>query len=197
MRFHRVLTLIEVGLTLSASACQSAPRSTPPPMVPPTPIGAPTPEVLELDQGERFVRRGSSDSTSVSILKVDGRNGGSPDLVMGYERLAPGRTIMPHRHLLADEIIFVHEGSGIAEVGELKKSFGTGATIYIPRNVRVSVHNTGSVPLAIAFFFSKPGFDAYLRDTSVPSGQPITPMSSEELAAIRARHRWHVVYEQP
>jgi mannose-6-phosphate isomerase-like protein (cupin superfamily) len=162
-----------------------------------TPIVAPTPEVLELDQGERYVRRGSMDSTNVSILKVDGQNGGSADLVMGYERLAPGRTIAPHRHLLADEIIFVHEGSGIAEVGDLKKSFGAGATIYIPKNVRVSVHNTGSVPLAIAFFFSKPGFDAYLRDTSVPSGQPITPMSGEELAAIRARHRWHVVYEQP
>jgi mannose-6-phosphate isomerase-like protein (cupin superfamily) len=197
MRFHRALRLTEVALTLSAAACNSAPRSTPPTMAHLTPIVAPTPEVLELDQGERFVRRGSRDSANVSIVKVDGQNGGSADLVMGYERLAPGRTIMPHRHLLADEIIFVHEGSGIAEVGELKKSFGTGATIYIPKNVRVSVHNTGAVPLAIAFFFSKPGFDAYLRETSVPSGQPITPMSSEELAAIRARHRWHVVYEQP
>jgi mannose-6-phosphate isomerase-like protein (cupin superfamily) len=166
-------------------------------MAHPTEAVAPTPEVLELGQGERRVRRGSRDSTAVTILKVDGRNGGSPDLVMGYELIAPGRTIMPHRHLVADEIIFVHEGSGIAEVGELKKPFGTGATIYIPRNVRVSVHNTGAVPLAVAFFFSKPGFEAYLRDTSVPEGQPIPPLSSEELAAIRARHRWHVVYEQP
>jgi quercetin dioxygenase-like cupin family protein len=197
MRFHRTLRLTEIALTLSTAACNAAPRSTPSSMAHLTPIVASTPEVLELDQGERFVRRGSSDSANVSILKVDGQNGGSANLVMGYERLAPGRTIAPHRHLLADEIIFVHEGSGIAEVGELKKSFGTGATIYIPKNVRVSVHNTGSVPLAIAFIFSTPGFDAYLRETSVPSGRPITPMSSEELTAIRARHGWHVVYEQP
>lgn len=197
MRCHRMLRLTEVALTLSAAACHSAPRNNPPSMAHRTPIAAPMPEVLELGEGERRVRRGSSDSTNVSILKVDGQNGGSPDLVMGYERLAPGRTIAPHRHLLADEIIFVHEGSGMAEVGELKKPFGTGATIYIPKNVRVAIHNTGFVPLAIAFFFSKPGFDAYFRDTSVPSGQPIPPMSREELTAIRARHRWHVVYEQP
>jgi len=197
MKFHRGSRLAEGALILTAAACHSTPRSTPPNMGHPTPNVAPTPEVLELDQGERRVRRGSRDSTAVTILKVDGRNGGSPDLVMGYEKVAPGRTIMPHRHLLADEIIFVHEGSGVAEVGELNKPFGAGATIYIPKNTRVSVHNTGSVPLAIAFFFSKPGFEAYLRDTSVPEGQPIPPMSSEELAAIRARHRWHVVYEQP
>jgi mannose-6-phosphate isomerase-like protein (cupin superfamily) len=197
MRFQRVLRLTGIALTLSAAACHSAPPGRPPSVEHPTRTVAPMPEVLELNQGERRVRRGSRDSTEVTILKVDGQNGGSPDLVMGYEHVAPGRTIMPHRHLVADEIIFVHEGSGVAEVGELKKPFGTGATIYIPKNVRVSVHNTGSVPLAIAFFFSKPGFEEYLRDTSVPAGQPIPPMSSEELAAIRARHRWHVVYEQP
>jgi mannose-6-phosphate isomerase-like protein (cupin superfamily) len=197
MRFHRVFKLPEVALTLIAAACHSAARRTPPTIAHPTPTVAPTPEVLELDQGERRVRRGSRDSTGVFILKVDGQNGGSPDLVMGYENVVPGRTIMPHRHLVADEIIFVHEGSGVAEVGELKKPFGPGATIYIPKNVRVSVHNTGPVPLAIAFFFSKPGFEAYMRDTSVPEGQPVPPMSREELAAIRARHRWHVAYEQP
>jgi mannose-6-phosphate isomerase-like protein (cupin superfamily) len=196
MRFPRVSALAGIALTLGVGACQSAPGATPANMAHATPPAAATPEVLELNQGERRVRRGSKDSTEVTILKVDARNGGSPDLVMGYELVAPGRTIMPHRHLVADEIIFVHEGSGVAEVGELKEPFGTGATIYIPKNVRVSVHNTGSVPLAIAFLFSKPGFEAYLRDTSVPSGQPIPPMSSEELAAIRARHRWHVQYEQ-
>jgi mannose-6-phosphate isomerase-like protein (cupin superfamily) len=197
MRFHRAVRLTGIALTLSAVACHSAARSTPPAGEHLTPTVAPTPEVLEVNQGERRVRRGAKDSAEVTILKVDGRNGGSSDMVMGYEHVAAGRTIMPHRHLVADEIIFVHEGSGVAEVGEVTKPFGTGATIYIPKNVRVSIHNTGSVPLAIAFFFSKPGFEAYLRDTSVPAGQPIPPMSSEELAVIRARHRWHVVYEQP
>src|SRR5262249_49822548 len=157
------LHLANVALALSATACRSTPPT--PQMSHPTPTVAPTPEVLELDQGERRVRRGSTDAF---VLKVDGQNGGSTDLVMGYERVAAGRTIAPHRHLVADEIIFVHEGSGVAELGAKQTPFGPGATIYIPKNVRVSIHNTGPGPLSIVFFFSKPGFEAYLRDTSVP-----------------------------
>lgn len=193
MRIRRAVYLADVVLALTTAACHPARRSTPM-MANATPIVAPTPEVLELEQGERRVRRGT---TAGAILKVDGQNGGSRDLVMGFERLPPGRTIAAHRHLIADEIIFVHQGSGVAELGDRQTPFGTGATIYIPKNVRVSIHNTGSVPLAIAFFFSKPGFEAYIRDTTVPEGQPAPPMSTEELAAIRARHRWHVVYERP
>ena len=196
MRISRGLHVIEFALAAPVLACHPAPRGasmeahTPPTV-------APTPEVLALTEGERRVRRGAGPTAYPFILKVDGQNGGSRDLVMGYEDVPAGRTIAPHRHLIADEIIFVHAGVGMAEVGDQKTPFGPGATIYIPKNVRVSVHNTGTGPLSIAFFFSKPGFEAYLRDTSVPEGQPAPPMSSEERAAIRARHQWHVVYEQP
>ena len=51
------------------------------------------------------------------ILKVDRQNGGSPDLVTGYEDIAPGHAIPPHRRLVADDIIFVHRGSGVVELG--------------------------------------------------------------------------------
>jgi len=159
---------------------------------------APTPLVLALDEGERRVRRGQTTGlSSPFILKVDALNGGSRDLVMGYEDVAPGQVIAAHRHEVADEIIFVHAGSGVVELGARVTPFSTGATIYIPKHVRVAVRNTGTGPLSIAFVFSKPGFEAYLRDTSVPEGQPVTPMSPEERSAIRARHRWHTVYEQP
>jgi len=87
------------------------------------------------------------------ILKVDRQNGGSPELVMGYEELPPGQVISPHRHLLADEIIFVHRGSGVATVGGREAPIELGATVYIPRNVRITLRNTGTGPLAIAFFF--------------------------------------------
>jgi quercetin dioxygenase-like cupin family protein len=116
---------------------------------------------------------------------------------MGYEDLPPGYVIPPHRHLLADEIIFVHRGSGIASLGEREAPVSAGATIYIPRNVTISLRNTGATPLGIAFIFSKPGFEDLLRDTSVLEGQQVTPMSTEELARSRDRHRSHVVYQQP
>ncbi len=158
---------------------------------------APRPLVLAVEEGERRVRRGQATGlSSPFILKVDALNGGSPDLVMGYEDVAPGQAIAAHRHEVADEIIFVHAGSGVVELGARATPFSTGATLYIPKHVRVAVRNTGTVPLSIAFVFSRPGFEAYLRDTSVPEGQPATPMSPEERSAIRARHQWHTVYDQ-
>ena len=193
MRSRHCLSLIAGMLCLAVVACRHSPHNLAT-MGPTASTVPPTPEVLQLDQGERRTRRGSTD---VVILKVDTHNGGSSDLVMGYELVPLGHTIAPHRHLDADEIIFVHDGSGVADLGGRRTTFGPGATIYIPRNVRISVQNTGAVPLAIAFFFSRPGFDAYLRDVSVPEGQPAPPMSTEERAAIRARHGAHVVYEQP
>ncbi len=135
--------------------------------------------------------------SSPFILKVDARNGGSPDLMMGYEDIAPGQAIAPHRHQLADEIIFVHQGTGVVEVDTQVLPFSTGATIYVPKQVRVTLRNTGAGPVSIAFVFSKPGFEEYLRDTSVPEGQPVTPLSVDERRTIRARHQWHTVYEQP
>jgi mannose-6-phosphate isomerase-like protein (cupin superfamily) len=157
-----------------------------------------TPLVLSVEEGERRVRRPrASGLSSPFILKVDQRNGGSPDLVMGYEDIAPGHMIVPHRHLMADEIIFVHRGTGTVDIADRQASFGPGATIYLPRNVRISVRNTGTEPLSIAFIFSKPGFEQYLREASVSEGQPAPPLSQEERAAIRERHRSHVLYEQP
>ena len=156
----------------------------------------PAPLVLAVHEGERRVRRFGVSAPSF-IVKVDRRNGGSGDLMMGYEDLPPGGVIPPHRHLVADEIIFVHRGSGVVQLGDRRTEFGPGATIYIPKDVRVTLRNTGAEPLSIAFIFSKPGFEEYLREMSAPEGQPFVPLSETELAAIRERHRTHTVYERP
>jgi len=158
-----------------------------------------TPLVLAQNEGERRVRRTPQaiGLSSPFILKVDGRNGGSADLVMGYEDIPPGQAISAHRHQVADEIIFVHRGSGIVELGARAVAFNSGATIYIPKHVRIAMRNTGTEPISIAFVFSKPGFEEYLRDTSVPEGQPVVPLSADERRAIRDRHQRHTVYERP
>lgn len=197
MQLHGRSSVVAVLLLLSGESCRPAPSGR---ILMPqgTAAVAPTPLVLALEEGERRVRRGQSTGlSSPFILKVDGRNGGSPDLVMGYEDIPPGQSIAPHRHLVADEIIIVHAGMGVVELGEQQTPFGPGATIYIPKDVRVSVRNTGSAPLSIAFIFSKPGFEAYLRETSVPEGEPVVPLSEAERETIRARHRWHTVYDRP
>jgi oxalate decarboxylase/phosphoglucose isomerase-like protein (cupin superfamily) len=97
---------------------------------------------------------------------------------------------------MADEIIFVHKGSSVAELGAQRTPFAEGATIFIPRDVRISLRNTGTLPLSIAYFFSKPGFEQLQRETSVREGEPAPFLSEEGRAEIRARHKWHTVYEQ-
>jgi Cupin domain len=103
-------------------------------------------------------------------------------LVMGYEELAPGQSIRPHRHLTADEIIFVHAGSGLVFLGDREAQVNAGGTVYIPANTRISLRNTGNVPLAIAYIFSKPGFEDIQRENSVLEGQPATVITPEERA---------------
>ena len=185
-------TILVLGASCQPTRGQSTAQEHSAAMVPATPL------VLAQNEGERRVRRAQGIGLSAPfILKVDGRNGGSPNLVMGYEDIPPGQGITPHRHEVADEIIFVHRGSGIVELGARTVAFSSGATIYIPKHVRIAVRNTGTEPVSIAFVFSKPGFEEYLRETSVPEGQPVVPLSAEERRAIRVRHQWHTVYERP
>ncbi len=160
-----------------------------------------TPLILAADSGERRVRRPGPTQlgvlTTPFILKVDRRNGGSPDLVMGMEDIAPGAGIPPHRHLVADEIVFIHRGAGVVELGDRRSPVAEGATVYIPRNVRITLRNTGSVPMTIVFTFSKPGFEELMRENSVLEGQPVLALTDAERRATRAKHAWHTVYEQP
>jgi len=151
--------------------------------------------VLQSGEGERRVRRNAGKGPF--IIKVDRQNGGSPDLVMGYEDIAPGAEIQLHRHLIADEILFVYRGEGTASLNGRKAHVSPGATIYVPRNVTIGLVNDGTEPLGITFTFSKPGFEELMRDNSVLEGQPVIPMSAEERAQIQAKHRWHTIAGPP
>ena len=152
-----------------------------------------TPLILATGEGERRIRRVMGGA--LAIIKVDRRNGGSPALMMGYEEIPPGQAIQAHRHPAMDEIVFVHRGTGAAELDDRTASVGPGATIYIPQATRVTLRNTGTEPLAIAYFFSEPGYEEYLRDTSVREGEAAPVLSGPELAQIRERHRAHIVFD--
>lgn len=159
------------------------------------------PLILADSEGERRLHRpppaALSNLAAPFILKVDRRNGGAPEFVLFTEDIAPGQAIPPHRHPDADEILFIHGGIGVAAIGDQVATVTSGAVIYLPRNTIVRLRNTGAEPLRIVAIFSQPGYEEYMRDISVPAGQAAVPLSVTELAAIRARHRAHVVYEQP
>jgi len=158
------------------------------------PADAQIPLVLKENEGERRVRR--IGGIARFTIKVDPITARSPRLVMVTEAIAPNEGIPAHVHPSEDEMIFVHSGTGTVELGNRHESVTAGATVYIPRATRIALRNTGSIPLEIVAVFSGVGFEEYLRDTSVPEGQPVVPLTSAELASIRQRHAEHVVWER-
>lgn len=157
--------------------------------------GRPIPLILAADQGERRVRRTLGGARL--LVKVDPQTAQSPEFVMTMETIPPGEGIPAHVHPSADEIIFVHRGTGAAQLGNRSTAVAEGATVYVPRSTRVAIRNTSPQPLVIVAIFSQTGFESYLRDTSVPVGQPVVPLTAAELNAIRARHEHDIVFENP
>lgn len=100
--------------------------------------------------------------------------------------IAPGQRIPPHSHPHSEEIIFVHSGTGLATLGGRDAVVETGATIYMPTNTVFTMRNIGTGPLRLVAIFSRPGYEEYMREISVPEGQVPQPLTLEGLSAIRA-----------
>src|SRR5262245_13160933 len=162
---------------------------------------APTPLVLQPSDGEHRMRRPPPASLSTLAapfsFKVDERNGGAKDFVIFTEDVPPGQSIAPHRHPHSEEVLFIHAGTGTAWLDGKQATIGPGSIIFIPPNTGVQLTNDGKQPISLVAIFSRTGFDKYQRDISVPAGETATPLTAEELTAIRARHTGVVIYDPP
>jgi mannose-6-phosphate isomerase-like protein (cupin superfamily) len=194
----RHLGAVVAPLGILAMTCSPAPRRSVP-SVGRSDLSTGRGLILQAAEGERRVRRPPpSPVTTLAaplIIKVDRRQGGSPDFFMGYENIPVGRAIAAHRHPDMDEILFVHRGRGHASVGGTEADVSAGTTIYVPRDTRVSLQNTGAEPLTILFIFPNPDMAEYFRDFSVLEGKPAVPFTTEEFTSLRARYRSHVILE--
>jgi len=76
--------------------------------------------------------------------------------------------------------------AGIAIAGIIRLPLG-----HLPSETWISLKNTGSEPILLAFVFSAPGFHDYLRWTSTAEGERSTPMTQEELAACAEKGHVH------
>jgi quercetin dioxygenase-like cupin family protein len=152
--------------------------------------------VLERGQGEKRIRRPREkmpNPTSKFILKVTPQNSGSQHLVVGTETIPPGGVIPKHRHLGQDEILFLQTGSARVSLNDQDYEVHAGGMVFFPLNTWVSLRNTGAAPIQLIFIFSAPGFDEYMRCSSVLEGQPAPPISLEEVS--KCAHGGHVEYE--
>ncbi len=152
--------------------------------------------VLGKDQGEKRVRRPRPNvvlPTSEFILKITPENSGSEHIMLGTETIPPGGAIRKHRHLGQDEVLIVQTGSARVTLNDKDYDVTAGGIVFFPMNTWVSLKNTGQEPIQLIFLFSAPGFEKWMRCTSVEAGQTVAPVPMDEVRACA--HEGHVEYE--
>ncbi len=159
-----------------------------------------TPLILEKDEGERRVVRGwpgHPDPGETFILKVDPKNGGSSHLVFLTADIRRGGAIPAHRHPGADEILFLESGTARVHLGDTTRVVHGGSTVFIPANTWISVDNIGNEDIRAVAVFSAPGFEEFMRETSVPEGEKNIPLTKAENDAAEKKHSHAVIYQEP
>jgi len=144
-----------------------------------------TPLILHESDGEHRIRRpgGPTGSSSVSefIIKIDKQNGGAEDFYVGTEVMNPGAMIPFHMHHNSEEVVIMEEGGATVTVGNNRAVTGPHAVVFIPRETWVSIANTGTAPIHLYGIFSRQGFENFLRERSVRPGEPLIPLTPEEV----------------
>lgn len=142
------------------------------------------PAIIPPEGGERLTRRWGYPLT----IAVDPVTTGSKTLTVGTETLALGLGIPQHRHHM-DEVIIVLAGTVHATVGDEEADGGPGTIIYAPPHAWIQVDSLGPDDAVVVWIFPEPGFEEYVRDTSVPRGETPTPMTPEEMEAVREKYK--------
>jgi len=156
-----------------------------------------TPLILEKSEGEHRVRRPRETPmpTKQFTIKIDRKNGGSQKMWLGTEEIPPGGVIAKHKHLGQDEILLIQTGSAHVWLGPQERDVHAGAIVFIPSDTWVSLKNTGNETIQLAFVFSDPGYDEFVRCVSVPAGDPSSAtVTHDELRDCQ--HKGHVAYEE-
>ncbi|NLG85583.1 MAG: cupin domain-containing protein [Firmicutes bacterium] len=73
-------------------------------------------------------------------------------MIAGRHKIAPGHAHPPNSHENEEECFYVLAGTGVAIVGETEIPVTPGTFIYVPRNTRHSMKNTGQDYLEYLFF---------------------------------------------
>ena len=137
--------------------------------------------ILTAEEGE-VLRRPSGRV----VIKVDPRTG-SARLAMGTQDLLPGAGIRLHRHENAEEILFIHRGSGTATLGDGKRPVEPGTTIYIPAGVWHGVENSSN-EMELVWVVSPPGLEGYFREIGAPPGTELKVLTPSQMDEIARKH---------
>jgi len=174
---------------LLACAAAAAPRPQ---------VNATIPVIREKDEGERRIVRGwpgHPDPGETFILKIDPKMGVHRVLSFLRQCIPPGKKIDTHRPPETDEILFLQTGTGRVHLRGSVRVAHAGATVFIPAGTSISVDNLGSDAINLVAIFSAPGFEDFMRDTSVREGEKNVPVSQAEEDAVEKKYSHAVMYQ--
>ena len=147
----------------------------------------PHPLILQENDGEHLVRRLTGPTGGWPFtIKLDGQNGNTQDFFVFASTMAPGQTIPFHKHDNAEEILFVEEGGATVIVGDQRALAGPRSIVFIPRDTWISATNSSNHDIHELAIFSRHGYEQYMRALGVKQGEPMTPLSPDELTRLRA-----------
>ena len=138
--------------------------------------------VLRADEGE-VLQRGKGNTVTI---KVDPKTG-SPNMALGTQNLEAGSGIPVHMHEQEDEVLFVHEGGGVAVLGDQRKIIGKGDTVYIPHGVWHGVE-TKDTGINLLWVVTPPGLEEFFRAVSSPLGTPPKVLTPAQIEDIGHKH---------
>lgn len=183
--------ILALSLTLGIAAVAVLVRAgahTVPPSTPQTSQGStpPHPLILQENDGEHLVRRTGPTRGWPFTIKLDGQNGNTDDFFVFASIMAPGETIPFHKHDNAEEILFIEEGGVTVMVGDQRALAGPRSIVFIPRDTWISATNSSNHDIHELAIFSRHGYEQYMRALGVKQGEPMTPLSPDELRRLRA-----------
>jgi len=118
-------------------------------------------KVFRKEDGEKL--QFSSPDRTVHLI-VEPANSETKEFLMGTVEIPPGSSIPYHAHANEEEIMFVHEGRGIATVDGKDYRVSRGSVVLTPPGCQHSFTNTWTENLSIAFFYSPPGIEKTIRE---------------------------------
>lgn len=138
--------------------------------------------VLSAQQGE-VIQRGKGNTIRI---KVDPKTG-SPEMAAGTQRLEPGAGIPVHLHEQEDEMLFVHEGSGIAVMGNSRKVVKRGDTIFIPHGTWHGIE-TQQLDIELLWVVTPAGLERFFRELGSVADTTRVGLSPTQVEEIGRKH---------
>ncbi len=137
--------------------------------------------VLAAGEGEVIRRKGNT-----VVVKADPKTG-SPAMAMGTQSLDPGVGIPLHVHEHEDEVLFVHEGGGVAVLDGRRREVRRGDTVFIPHGVWHGVESRGEA-VELLWVVTPPGLEEFFRETGSPPGAPPRVLTPAQLEDVGRKH---------